>query len=98
MKDWKGTEGLKVGQGALEASVTLGDQHATFQQAPNLRALNQTHFLFHTASGRETHKLMVSSLFYEGLFSELPMPFPAECTLPMDCGSYRGPDEAAFKL
>lgn len=81
MKGWKGTEGLKVGQGTLEASVTLGDQHATFQQAPNLTALNQTHFLSHTQSARETHTLMVSSLCYERMSSVLPMPFPVVSVL-----------------
>ena len=49
------TEGLKAGQSTLEASVTLGDQHATFQQGPNLRALNQTHFLSHMESAGETY-------------------------------------------
>lgn len=55
MKGWKETEGLKAGPGTLEASVTLGDQHATFQQAPNLGALNQTHFLSRMESARETY-------------------------------------------
>lgn len=79
-----GTEGLKAGQGTLEASVTLGDQHATFQQAPNLRTLNQTHFLSHRESARETRILMVSFVYYVRMFSVLPMPSPAECTVSMD--------------
>lgn len=94
MKGWKGTEGLKAGQGTLEASVTMGDQRATFQQAPNLRALNQTHFLSHMQSARDTHILMASSLCYERMFSVLPMPFPVECTLSMDCGT----EGAVFKF
>lgn len=98
MKGWKGTEGLKAGQGTLEGSVTMGDQHATFQQAPNLRALDQTHFLSHTQSAKETHTLMASSLCNDRMFSMLPMPFPVECTLSMDCGSYRRPEKAVFKF
>lgn len=46
---------------------------------PNLRALNQTHFLSHMASGSESHELMASFLCYEGLFSVLHRAFPAEC-------------------
>lgn len=42
MKAWKEAEGLNMGQSTLEASVTLGDQCVTFQQASNLRALNHT--------------------------------------------------------
>lgn len=62
MKAWKEAEGLKAGQGTLEASVTLWDQHATFQQAPDRRALNQTYFLSRMESAGETRTLMASSL------------------------------------
>lgn len=91
MKGGKETEGLKAGRSTLEASVTLGDQHATFQQAPNLRALNQTHFLSHMESAREAYTLMASSLCYEGMFSVLLVPFPVN-VLSMDCGSYMRPE------
>lgn len=55
MKSGKEAEGVKARRSTLEASVTLGDQCATFQQAPNLRALNQTHFLSHMESAREAY-------------------------------------------
>lgn len=41
MCEWKTSkeaEGLNMGQSTLEASVTLGDQRVTFQQASDLRA------------------------------------------------------------
>lgn len=79
------TEGLKAGQGTLEVSVTLGAQHATFQQASN-----QTDFLphFHRESAKRAHTLMAENV---RMISVFPMTLPAECPLLTDCGNYRRP-------
>lgn len=89
---------MRAGQGTLEASVTLGDPHATFQQAPNRRSLNQTHFLSHTESASGTCTLMASLLCYVRTFSVLPMTLPAECILTISCGTYKRLEEALFNF
>lgn len=67
-KGWTETGRLKAGESTLESSVTLGDQYAAFQQAPNLRALNQTHFLSHMKSARETNANNKLSLLWKNVF------------------------------
>lgn len=58
---------------------------------PNLRALNQTHFLSHMASTSETHKLMGECFLCS------PCLFLLSVLLSMDWGSNMSPEEAVFK-
>lgn len=72
--------GWKRGRVHLRLQLLWGISMQHSNKPPNLRALNQTHFLSHT--------LMASSFCHERMFSVLPMSFPVQWALPMHCGSY----------